>query len=130
MLPHLQNNHGQVEGGMFLQNAGTPVPDYTVITQKTTTKSHYQNNPTFHMQYNRHMSMHFISFHPRRIELCVKLTLILQIHSDNRQHNLYSKCSHSELQLLTYDKLFTVSPEFADTIHSHNRTVNHNNTTQ
>lgn len=74
--------------------------------------------------------MHFVSFHPRWIELCVKLNLILQIHSANRQHNSYSKCSHFELQVLAYDKLFIVSPEFADTIHSYNRTVNHNNITQ
>ena len=118
------DDHGQDEGTMFLQNAGTPVPDYSVITQKTTMKI-CQSNHTFHMGYNRRMSLHFVSFHPRHIELCVKLNLILQTHSANRQHNLYSKCSHFELQLLACDKLFTVSPQFADSIHSYNRTVNH-----
>lgn len=74
--------------------------------------------------------MHVISFHPCHIELCVKLNLILQTHSANRQHNLYSKCSHFELQLLACDKLFTISPQFADSIHSNNRTVTHNDITR
>jgi hypothetical protein len=38
----------KVEGSMLLHNSGTTVPDYSVITQKATTKI-YQSIPTFHM---------------------------------------------------------------------------------